>query len=82
MREHANVVGKDIKTIVELPFEQSLVILSFYSSLSETQVFIKVIFCELNIISVSYNVIVTTDTLKEIGSKPLIGFGIREYRWF
>ena len=63
MREHANVVVKDIKTIVELPFEQSLVILSFYSSLSETQVFIKVIFCKLNIISVSYNVIVTTDTL-------------------
>ena len=64
MREHANVVVKDIKTIVELPFKQSLVIiLSFYSSLSETQVFIKVIFCELNIISVSYNVIVTTDTL-------------------
>ena len=81
MGEHANVGVKAIKTIVELPFKQSLVIiLSFYSSLSETQVFIKVIFCELNIISVSYNVIVTTDTLKEIGSKPLIGFGIREYR--
>ena len=63
MGEHANVVVKAIKTIVELPYKQSLVILSFFSTLSETQVFIKVIFCELNIISVSYNDLVTTETL-------------------